>query len=138
MKKIDDFKQLCTEMKQRKKLLDEEVDIYNQMANEILSLGGFVSFNNKITAPLGSISDDLKRKYESKFSQIYEHIQSQPLWISEINQAYKEAQDEILDYVRQKTKDENMVNHIQQIMEKTAQVNQLAAIGRGEQFISNI
>ena len=85
-----------------------------------------------------SISDELKREYEYLFSQIRKHVQSQTQWIDEINQAYKEAQDEILECVQQKTRSQDMVNHIQQIMGRIVQVNRLAAIEYGEQFIANI
>ena len=65
-------------------------------------------------------------------------MRSQSQWNNEINQAYKEAQDEILDYVQQKTQSQDMVNHIRQTMWRIAQVNRLVAIEYGEQSISNI
>lgn len=138
MEKVKKFKELCSEMEQRKKNLNEEVDIYIQKANHIRDLGGFISFDNKIIDPSNSIPNELKRKYECQFSQIHEHIQSQSHWIDEINQAYKEAQDEISEYVQQKMQSQDMVNHIRQIMGRIARVNRLAAIEYGEQFISNI
>ena len=49
MEKVKKFKELCSEMEQRKKNLNEEVDIYIQKANHIRDLGGFISFDNKIT-----------------------------------------------------------------------------------------
>lgn len=138
MEKVKKFKELCSEMEQRKKNLNEEVDIYIQKANHVCKLGGFVSYEDKIIDPFNSISEELKREYEYIFSQIHEHLRSQSQWINEINQAYKEAQDEILDYVQQKTQSQDMVNHIRQTMGRIAQVNRLVAIEYGEQSISNI
>lgn len=138
MEKVKKFKELCSEMEQRKKNLDEELREYIQKVNHICDLGGFVSYEDKIIDPSNSISDELKREYEYLFSQIHKHIRSQTQWIDEINQAYKEAQDEILECVQQKTQSQDVANHIQQIMGRIVQVNRLAAIEYGEQFISNI
>ncbi len=138
MEKVKKFKELCSEMKQRKKNLDEELREYIQKVNHICDLGGFVSCEDKIIDPSNSISDELKREYEYLFSQIREHVRSQSQWIDEINQAYKEAQDEILECVQQKMQSQDMVNHIRQIMGRIAQVNRLAAIEYGERFIDNI
>lgn len=138
MEKVEKFKELCSEMEQRKKNLDEELREYIQKVNHICDLGGFVSYEDKVIDPSNSISDELKREYEYLFSQIRKHVQSQTQWIDEINQAYKEAQDEILECVQQKTRSQDMVNHIQQIMGRIVQVNRLATIEYGEQFIANI
>ncbi len=138
MEKVKKFKELCSEMEQRKKNLDEELREYIQKVNHICDLGGFVSYEDKVIDPSNSISDELKREYEYLFSQIRKHVQSQTQWIDEINQAYKEAQDEILECVQQKIRSQDMVNHIQQIMGRIVQVNRLAAIEYGEQFIANI
>lgn len=48
MEKVKKFKELCSEMEQRKNNLNKEVDIYIQKANHIRDLGGFISFDNKI------------------------------------------------------------------------------------------
>lgn len=138
MEKVNKFKELCSEMERREKNLNEELKEYIQMANNVCKLRGFVSCEDKIIDPFNSIPDELKRKYEYTFSQIHEHVRSQSQWINEINQAYKEAQDEILDYVQQKTQYQDMVNNIRQTMWEIAQVNRLAAIKYGEQFVSNI
>lgn len=138
MEKVKKFKELCSEMEQRKKNLDEELREYIQKVNHICDLGGFVSYEDKIIDPSNSISDELKREYEYLFSQIHKHVRSQNQWIDEINQAYKEAQDEILECVQQKTQSQDVANHIQQIMGRIVQVNRLAAIEYGEQFIANI
>lgn len=137
MEKVKKFKELCSEMEQRKKNLDEELREYIQKVNHICDLGGFVSYEDKVIDPSNSISDELKREYEYLFSQIRKHVQSQTQWIDEINQAYKEAQDEILECVQQKTQSQDMVNHIRQTMERIAQVNRLAAIEYGEDATSS-
>lgn len=137
MKKVKKFKELCSEMEQRKKNLDEELREYNQKVNHIRNLGGFVSCEDKIIDSLDSIPHKLKREYEYLFSQIHEHIRSQSQWINEINQAYMEAQDEILECVQQKTQSQDMFNHIRQTMERIAQVNRLAAIEYGEDATSS-
>ena len=100
-------------MEQRKKNLDEELREYIQKVNHICDLGGFVSYEDKIIDPSNSISDELKREYEYLFSQIHKHVRFHTRWIDEINQAYKEAQDEILDCVQQKTQSKDVANHIQ-------------------------
>lgn len=89
-------------MERREKNLNEELKEYIQKANNVCKLGGFVSYEDKIIDPFDSIPDELKKEYEYIFSQIHEHVRSQSQWNNEINQAYKEAQDEILDYVQQK------------------------------------
>ena len=138
MEKVKKFKELCSEMERREKNLNEELKEYIQKANNVCKLGGFVSYEDKIIDPIDSIPDELKKEYEYIFSQIHEHVRSQSQWNNEINQAYKEAQDEILDYVQQKTQSQDMVNHIRQTMGRIAQVNRLVAIEYGEQSISNI
>lgn len=138
MEKVKKFKELCSEMERREKNLNEELKEYIQKANNVCKLGGFVSYEDKIIDPFDSIPDELKREYEYIFSQIHEHVRSQSQWNNDINQAYKEAQDEILDYVQQKTQSQDMVNHIRQTMGRIAQVNRLVAIEYGEQSISNI
>lgn len=120
-------------MEQRKKCLNEEVDIYVSVANEVSKYGAFVSSENKIIDPNNSIPKNLKDKYETTFSQIYKHIQQQSQWIKDINQAYKEANDEILEYVQQLSKYPDFVNYVKQGMEIQARVNRLASIEYGEQ-----
>lgn len=138
MEKVRKFKQLCSEMEQRKKCLNEEVDIYVSVANEVSKYGAFVSSENKIIDPNNSIPKNLKDKYETTFSQIYKHIQQQSQWIKDINQAYKEANDEILEYVQQLSKYPDLVNYIKQGMEIQARVNRLASIEYGEQKIKEL
>lgn len=134
MKKVKHFKQVCAEMEQRKKNLNEEVDIYVRLAEELRAYGAFVSFENKVVDFNNKIPTNLKDEYNTKFSQIYEHIQ-QPQWIAEMNQAYKEAQDEILVYIRQKGQCPEWVSHVQKNMEIQAQVNRIASIEYGEEII---
>ena len=138
MEKVKKFKELCLEMEQRKKNLDEEVREYNQKASYIRSLGGRISCEDKIIDPSNSISDELKREYEYIFSQIHEHIRSQSQWNKEMNQAYQEAQDEILECVQQKIQSQYEVKQIRQTMGKIAQDNRLRAIEYVEQLISKI
>lgn len=105
------------------------------MAEELRAYEAFVSFENKVIDFNNKVPQNLKDEYNTKFSQIYEHIQQQPQWIAEMNQAYKEAQDEVLEYIRQKGQCPEWVSHVQKNMEILAQVNRIASIEYGEEII---
>lgn len=107
------------------------------MAEELRAYGAFVSFENKVIDFNNKVPPNLKDEYNTKFSQIYKHIQ-QPQWIAEMNQAYKEAQDEILEYIRQKGQCPEWVSHVQKNMEIRAQVNRIASIKYGEEIIKEL
>ena len=138
MSKIESFKRICFEMEQRKQNLDKEVDEYVVMNENLKIHGAYVSSENNVIDPDNNVPQNLKNEYNYKFSKIYEHIQQQSQWITEISQAYKDAKDEILEQIKQISQCVEFTNYIQHNMEILAQVSRANSIDYGEQALLKI
>lgn len=138
MSKIEFFKQICLEMEQRKQNLDREVNEYFNINEKLRSYGAYASFNNNVIDPNNNVPQNLKDEYNYRISMIYNHIQQQPQWITEINQAYKDAKDEILEQIKQISQFVELTNSIQYTMEMLARVSYANSIDYGEKVLLSI
>jgi len=110
MKEIDDFKELCTDIAQKRDTLLSNVKDY------------VAKYPSTEDAPI------------EEFNAIKKQIAEQSIWINKVNHAYEIARNKIIDSI-----DNNIIEeYTKGLMDSLSIISRLAALEEGEKMLNNV
>lgn len=110
MKEIDDFKDLCTDIAQKRDTLLSNVKDY------------VAKYPSTEDAPT------------EEFNAIKKQIAEQSIWINKVNHAYEIARNKIIDSI-----DNDIIKeYTKGLMDSLSTISRLAALEEGEKMLNNV
>ena len=110
VKEIDDFKELCTDIAQKRDTLLSNVKNY------------VAKYPSTEDAPI------------EEFNAIKKQIAEQSIWINKVNHAYEIARNKIIDSI-----DNDIIKeYTKGLMDSLSTISRLAALEEGEKMLNNV